>query len=69
MLTDELGWQRVMLTARAGAPQRAAGIAKRFARPSEQALAELLVRVWNHPAGTLQILRCGTTPRVRDIVS
>ena len=69
VLTDDLVWQRIMLSARASNPRRGLELAKRFARPSEQALADLLVRVWNTPTSTLQIpaLR-QDTPKVRDIV-
>ncbi|MGD9600553.1 MAG: transglycosylase SLT domain-containing protein [Gammaproteobacteria bacterium] len=70
VLHDDLVWQRIVLAARAGNPQFAASIARRFARPSERALADLFVRVWQSPAQTLQIpaLR-HDTPRVRDVVT
>ncbi len=70
VLTEELIWRRILLAAQAGDPRFGLAIATRYAGSSTQALAALLVRVWNAPATTLQIqaLRHDTS-QVRGIVS
>jgi soluble lytic murein transglycosylase len=69
VLTEDLIWQRILLSAHAGDPRFGLSIAKRYAGPSDRALAELLVRAWNTPATTLQIQALRhDTPRMRGIV-